>query len=181
MFDDLEKSSKLIELLNIEYTWVDKLLHPFIWIWVRIEEKWHNLRYRCQRFKKGYSDRDVWEMQDWFVRTVKSVLQEFCARTYNHPEEIDEEQWREILWEMGVLLDVMDSWDDTAARKQAGLAPDDKSPEAFQLISAEKEKAKNRFSFCSISGLTICGIKTRLLRSETLCLLKQKHLRAFLH
>ena len=132
---------------DIEYTWVDKLLYPFVWCWVRIEEKWKNLRYRSQRFKKGYSDRDVWEMRDWFIQTAKPMLRELSAKAYNYPEEAGEERWREILLEMADLLEVMDIWDDAAARKQAGVEVDDKSETAVQLISTEKEKAKNRFFF----------------------------------
>ena len=143
----MENNNDLTEVLNIEYTWVDKLLHPFSWLWVRIEEKCRNLRYRCQRFKKGYSERDVWEMRDWFVRMAQPMLRELSTKAYNYPEEAGEEQWRDLLWEMADLLEVMDFWDDTAARKQAGLAPDDRSMEAAKLISAEKEKAKNRFFF----------------------------------
>ena len=143
----MENNNDLTEVLNIEYTWVDKLLHPFVWIWVRIKETRRNLRYRCQRFKKGYSDRDVWEMRDWFIQSAKPILREMSAKACNYPEEIGEEQWREILLEMEDLLDIMDIWDDTAARKQAGVENDDKSQTAVQLISAEKEKAKNRFFF----------------------------------
>ena len=132
---------------DIEYTWVDKLLYPFVWCWVRIEEKWKNLRYRSQRFKKGYSDRDVWEMRDWFIQTAKPMLRELSAKAYNYPEEAGEERWREILLEMADLLEVMDIWDDAAARKQAGVEVDDKSETAVQLISTEKEKAKNHFFF----------------------------------
>ena len=140
-----EKNGEAI--LNIEYTWVDKLLNPFIWIWVRIEEKWNNLRYRYQRFKKGYSDRDVWEMRDWFIQTAKPMLRELSNKACNYPEEAGEEQWRKILLEMVDLLEIMDIWDDTAARKQAGVQAADKSQDAAQLISNEKEKAKNRFFF----------------------------------
>ena len=132
---------------DIEYTWVDKLLYPFVWCWVRIEEKWKNLRYRSQRFKKGYSDRDVWEMRDWFIQTAKPMLRELSAKAYNYPEEAGEEQWREILLEMADLLEIMDVWDDTAARKQAGVETNDKSQDAAHLISVEKERAKNRFFF----------------------------------
>ncbi len=135
----------VMKYLNIEETWVDKLLRPFVLVWSCIMDGWNDFRYRCQRFKKGYSDRDVWEMRHWFIQTVQPMLRELSVRAYNYPEEAGEEQWHEILWEMADLLEVMDFWDDTAARKQAGLAPDDKSPEAFQMISIEKERAKNRF------------------------------------
>ena len=140
-------NEEILAQWNIEYTWVDKLLHPFIWCWVRIEERLNNLCYRCQRFKKGYSNRDVWEMRDWFVRTAQPMLRELSTKAYNYPEEAGEEQWRELLWEMADLLEVMDFWDDTAARKQAGLAPDDISMETAKLISAEKIKARDRFFF----------------------------------
>ena len=135
------------EYLGIEETWVDRLIHPFLWLWVQVKDRWDDLHYRCQRFKKGYSDRDVWEMRDWFIQTAKPMLRELSAKAYNYPEEAGEERWREILLEMADLLEIMDVWDDTAARKQAGVAADDKSQAAVQLISTEKEKAKNRFFF----------------------------------
>lgn len=140
-------TASALEQWGIEYTWVDKLLHPFVWLGARIEEKWNSLRYRCQRVKKGYSDRDVWEMRDWFIQTAKPMLREMSAKAYNYPEEAGEEQWREILLEMADLLEIMDVWDDTAARKQAGLTAEDNSAEAVQMISAEKETAKKRFFF----------------------------------
>lgn len=135
------------ECVDVEYTWIDKLLYPFVWLWARAEEKCRNLRYRFQCFKKGYSDRDVWEMRDWFIRTAKPMLRQMSVKACNYPEEAGEEQWREILQEMADLLEIMDIWDDTAARKQAGLTAADKSPEVAQRISAEKEQAKNRFFF----------------------------------
>ena len=143
----IEKNSEVADLLNIEYTWVDKLLHPFIFAASCLADRWNDFRYRCQRFKKGYSERDVWEMRDWFVRTAQPMLRELSTKAYNYPEEAGEEQWRDLLWEMADLLEVMDYWDDAAARKQAGLAPDDKRTEAVKLISAEKCKARDRFFF----------------------------------
>ena len=142
-----EEMTDLMEQWGIEYVWMDKLLHPFIWIWVRIEDAWRNYCYRCQRFKKGYSDRDVWEMRDWFIQTAKPMLRELSAKAYDYPEEVGEDQWRALLLEMAELLEVMDIWEDSAARKAAGIAENDRSEEAYRLIGAEKEKAKNRFFF----------------------------------
>ena len=141
------ETAEFMERWDIEFTWLDKLLHPFLWVWVRIEERWNNLRYRCQRFKKGYSDRDVWEMRDWFIRTTKTMLRELSVKAYNYPEEVGEDQWHMLLVEMTELLEVMDIWEDSAARKAAGIAENDKSEEARRLIGIEKEKAKNRFFF----------------------------------
>ena len=141
------ETAEFMERWDIEFTWLDKLLHPFLWVWVRIEERWNNLRYRCQRFKKGYSDRDVWEMRDWFIRTTKTMLRELSVKAYNYPEEVGEDQWHMLLLEMAELLEVMDIWEDSAARKAAGIAENDKSEEARRLIGIENEKAKNRFFF----------------------------------
>ena len=141
------ETAEFMERWDIEFTWLDKLLHPFLWVWVRIEERWNNLRYRCQRFKKGYSDRDVWEMRDWFIRTTKTMLRELSVKAYNYPEEVGEDQWHMLLLEMTELLEVMDIWEDSAARKAACVAENDRSEEAYRLISAEKEKAKSRFFF----------------------------------
>ena len=143
----METNKECLEQWGVEYTWSDRLLHPFGWLWVRVKEKWHHLRYRCQRFKKGYSDCDLWEMRDWFIQTAKPMLREMSSKACSYPEEVGEERWREILLEMADLLEIMDIWDDTAARKKVGLASEDKSADAMRMICAEKEKAKNRFFF----------------------------------
>ena len=49
----------VMKYFDIEETWMDRLIHPVLWLWVRVKDRWDDLRYRCQRFKKGYSDRDV--------------------------------------------------------------------------------------------------------------------------
>jgi hypothetical protein len=86
-------------------------------------------------------------MRDWFIQTAKPMLRELSFKAYNYPEEAGEEQWREILAEMADLLEIMDVWDDTEARKSAGIADGDNSTETLRRISAEKEKAKERFFF----------------------------------
>ena len=78
----IEKNSEVSDLLNIEYTWVDKLLHPFILVASCLADRWNDFRYRCQRFKKGYSERDVWEMRDWFVRTAQPMLFVSICKSY---------------------------------------------------------------------------------------------------
>ena len=132
-------------LATLKHSWWEKPLLPFQWAWYRLGHKWTEFRYRCQRFKRGYTDIDVWEVRDWFIRTAKPLLREMRAKAFSYPEEVGEEQWHKILEEMADLLEVMDIWDDTAARKQAGIAVDDKTTEALWAISAEKEKAKDRF------------------------------------
>ena len=97
----------ILAQFDIEYTWTDKLLHPFVLVASCLADRWNDLRYRCQRFKKGYSEHDVWEMRDWFVRTAQPMLRELSTKAYNYPEETGEDQWRDLLWEMADLLEAM--------------------------------------------------------------------------
>lgn len=40
----------------------------------RIREFRYELRTRCQRFRRGYAWSDVWDMDVWFMNTVKPML-----------------------------------------------------------------------------------------------------------
>jgi hypothetical protein len=145
---DIDKGvAELMKLCEIECSWWEKLLLPFAQLWARLGEKRIDFAFRCQRFRKGYSNRDVWEMRDWFIRTARPMLRELSVKAFDYPEEVGEEQWREILLEMADLLEVMDVWADDAARKATGIAENDRSEEAYKRINAEVEKAKNRFFF----------------------------------
>jgi hypothetical protein len=86
-------------------------------------------------------------MRDWFIQTAKPMLRELSTKAYDYPEEVGEDQWRKLLLEMAELLEVMDLWEDGAARKAAGIAENDRSVEAYRLLNAEQEKAKDRFFF----------------------------------
>lgn len=145
---DMDKGvDELLKLCEIKYAWWEKLFLPFARLWARLEEKHSDFKFRWQRFRKEYSDGNVWEMRDWFIRTAKPMLRELRAKAYNYPAEVGEDQWREVLLEMADLLEVVDIWEHSAARKAAGVPEKEVSEETYRLISAEKEKAKNRFFF----------------------------------
>ena len=143
----MENKKSTAEILGIEETRADKLASPFVWVWVRVRDWWYDLRCRCQRFRRGYSNRDVVEMADWFVCNARPMLQRLSESTYHYPPELTEEQWRQILAEMAQLLDIMDLQDDTAARKAAGIPEDAAGSDVISQISEERLKAKERFFF----------------------------------
>ena len=58
---------------------------------------------------------------------------------------------------MADLLEVMDIWEHSAARKAAGVPEKEVSEETYRLISTEKEKIVS-FSFLTNTSM-ICGIK----------------------
>ena len=75
---------------------------------------WYNLRARYQRSKRGYSYGDVWNMCDWFMRTVKPMLIHLRDHGIGVPldlyldgEDNERKAWEDILTEMIECLDNM--------------------------------------------------------------------------
>ena len=140
-----DEVNEFMERWDIEYTWLDKLLHPFIWVWMRVEDAWRNFRYRCQRFRRGYSDYDVWDFQMWLVHMLRPMLEDITHHLYTHPEDLTFEQWREILQEMLHLLSLMDTDNEAIIRQQLGIDADDRSYEAAVSIFEERNRVRGRF------------------------------------
>lgn len=110
---------------------------------------WTNLRARCQRFKRGYSYGDVWDMDYWFIYTVKPMLIHLRDHGIGVPNElyVDGENerinWENILTEMVNCLDMMD---EDNVRKHFGFDYDKHlSLEDYQRIGETMDKNKNRF------------------------------------
>ena len=93
--------------------------------WYGILDKRDERRYRHQRAKRGYSDYDVMDIQMWFVRTLRPMLEKIIAHLYSYPEEITFEEWKAILEEMVVLLKVMDWDDEIFVREYMGISTED--------------------------------------------------------
>lgn len=79
-----------------------------------IEDARYNFRVKCQRYKRGYSYSDVWNMFDWFVSTVKPMLIHLRDYGIGIPGELYVEgentrvNWERTLTEMINCLDLMD-------------------------------------------------------------------------
>lgn len=82
-------------------------------LYYRIQNALRDFR-RCQRFKRGYSYSDVWNMYDWFMRTVKPMLIHLRDYGFGVPNELYIEgdngriNWENILNEMINCLEMMD-------------------------------------------------------------------------
>ena len=106
------------------------------------------LRARIQRFKRGYSYGDVWDMDQWFMRTVKPMLIHLRDHGIGIPWDLykeegnEREDWERILTEMVSCLDLMD---EDAAAKHLEIRDDDCSAESYQRVSAFMVDCKNRF------------------------------------
>ena len=107
------------------------------------------LRARWQRFKRGYSYGDVWDMDSWFKRMAKPMLTHLRDHgigipwdLYNHEDENARIDWEAVLTEMIECLDLMD---EDAAEKYLGIADDDYSVESYQKRNNLMDEKKNRF------------------------------------
>ena len=80
----------------------------------KITTSWHNFRVRCQRFKRGWAYSDIWDMDYWFMRTVRPMLVHLRDHGCGIPNDLyvdgDNERiyWENVLTEMISCLDLMD-------------------------------------------------------------------------
>ena len=107
------------------------------------------LRARWQRFKRGYSYGDVWDIDCWFMRTVKPMLIHLRDNGHGIPfdlylegEENERAAWEAVLTEMVECLELMD---EDAAEKYLDIANDDYSVESYQKVNNLMDEKKNRF------------------------------------
>ena len=75
----------------------------------KITDSWWNFRRSCQRFKRGYAYSDVWDMDFWFLNTIKPMLIHLKEHGESCPIEFnDRDEWCAILDEMINCLTLMD-------------------------------------------------------------------------
>ena len=67
-----------------------------------------DLRWRWQRFRWGYAWPDAWEIDTWFMRTAKPLLQNLLENHSSHPGDMTNEEWEAVLQEMIRCLELMD-------------------------------------------------------------------------
>lgn len=108
-----------------------------------------SIRARIQRFKRGYSYGDIWDMDYWFMRTVKPMLTHLRDRGIGVPNDLylqdaDNERliWENTLTEMISCLELMD---EDNAEKHLGIKDDDYSSESYKKVTNLMEESKNRF------------------------------------
>ena len=109
----------------------------------------HNcLRARIQRFKRGYSYGDVWDMDYWFINTVKPMLIHLRDHGCGIPGELyvygnnERANWENVLTEMINCLDLMD---EDNAEMYLGIAYNDYSLENSKKTWDLMRENKNRF------------------------------------
>lgn len=108
------------------------------------------LRARWQRFKRGYSYGDVWDMDFWFMRTVKPMLSHLRDHGIGIPNELylqDADNER-IVWEntLTEMIDCLELMNEDGAAKHLGIENKERwSFEDYNKRWKLMEENKNRF------------------------------------
>ena len=125
-----------------ELTWWEKLTIPFYRAGYFLQSLFARIKWRCQRFLRGYACADVWEMDRWFIRTLKPMLQSLLEHHNGYPSELTEEEWDAILQEMISCIGLMD---EDSAKVHLGVSKDDFSSQSYELIHQCMYDNKRRF------------------------------------
>ena len=105
----------------------------------RLRDFFWKLRAKLQRFRRGYADTDVWNLNTWFLSTVRPMLQQLHDTHAGYPVNITNELWEEKLRTMIRLLDGMDE-----EKLTEGLSTDEVIKNAVK-IQEKLDRNKDRF------------------------------------
>lgn len=114
----------------------------------KIDRLWDNFRVRCQRFKRGWAYSDVWDLDVWFMYTVKPMLIHLRDYGIGIPKELyvdgenERVNWENTLTEMINCLTLMD---EDVARERLGISDSDCSVESYKRTNDLMEENKDRF------------------------------------
>lgn len=82
-----------------------------MWIFHRLWNifivKCRKLKWRYQRFIRGWADEDTWDIDWWFIKTLSPMLKKFKEDNDANPFKLSEEEWDTILDNMIYYLEGM--------------------------------------------------------------------------
>ena len=107
-----------------------------------ISDTWWNFRKRCQRFQRGYAWGDIWDMDVWFIFTVKPMLKHLLNTHQGCPCGVDNKEWELVLQEM---IDCLTLMDEDKVQEYLNIADNDYSAESRNRIDELMDEKKNRF------------------------------------
>ena len=116
---------------------------------IRLKYKLNKLRAHFQRFKRGYAYTDVWNMDCWFIETIRPMLIHLRDNSVGCPylcEDLDENErrWKDILTQMIVYLENMDEDNLIKDYESVGLCVDNER--IYKAMNENKDKFFELFS-----------------------------------
>lgn len=113
------------------------LLNQLRW---KIKDFIFDFKMRCQRFKRGYADEDWWNMDVWFCKIIKPMLETLRDHAHSYPNEFESfDEWKKILNEMIYYVNNMDADDKYFKMSQLGNWKD------YKALSEEANLNKEKF------------------------------------
>lgn len=80
-----------------------------------IKDDMNKLKWKVQRFNRGYSDCDAWSIRDWFLQTMPEILDTMRFNLHGHPGNMTDEEWELILARMSFCF--KEAYEDTCSKK----------------------------------------------------------------
>lgn len=75
------------------------ITHP----WLYFQHGYYNLKAAWQRATKGYANRDVWNMDTWFLQVFPTMLKQLSQESHGHPISFNNyEEWTEFLYQLAM-------------------------------------------------------------------------------
>ena len=114
-----------------------------MWLRYRVKELSSSLKWKVQRFKRGYADVDVWDFESWFLDIIPKMLTQLKKQLHGCPINMEFEDWENYLQEMINHLEVASTIEDI----------DDYYPENYKYLS---ESERNSLREKSIEHVKYC-------------------------
>ena len=114
-----------------------------MWLRYRVKELFSSLKWKIQRFKRGYADVDVWDFESWFLDIIPKMLTQLKKQLHGCPINMEFEDWENYLQEMINHFEVASTIEDI----------DDYYPEDYKYLS---ESEKNSLREKSIEHVKYC-------------------------
>lgn len=75
------------------------LTHP----WLYFQHGYYNLKAAWQRATRGFADRDIWDMDTWFLQVFPAMLKQLSKNAHGHPCSFKSyEEWTEFLYQLAI-------------------------------------------------------------------------------
>lgn len=75
------------------------ITHP----WLYFKHGYYNLKAAWQRATRGYANRDIWDMDTWFLQVFPAMLKKLSQEAHGHPVSFNSyEEWTEFLYQLAM-------------------------------------------------------------------------------
>lgn len=93
---------------------------PRCWL-KNISQFFRNLKYAKQRATRGYSDPDIWNLDDYISQVIANTAEHLSNNFTGYPPEITEEIWKQELHEISEHMNTYLHLKDIAKTKEDSI------------------------------------------------------------